>query len=632
MRLKIGSKLVSLALAAAGLGVGLVAATSSASTAASTPTPTPTTVTWAEVPGTAPDYIFPFMSLAFFSVSNINQFQDLMFRPLYWFGRGATPELNPSLSMAETPVYSNNGQTVTVTLKGYRWSNGEAVDATDVLFWMNMLHAERANWAAYTPGGLSIPDDVTSITIDSPAQLTFQLTQPFNHHWFTDNQLSQITPLPVAWDITSVGAVAGSGGCSSAAYGTADAACAAVYTFLSNQAGYDPSNPKAANDVLSTYATNPLWQVVDGPWHLTHFDAEGNVTFKPNPSYSGPVKPTIKSFTELPFPSETAEFNALVGGKVNVGYLPTPDITASTSNPLEAGPNNPRLGDFTIAPLYTWSINYLPYNFDSTGDNGAAGKIFSQLYFRQAMQYLVDQPLYIQQLSDGYGVGTYGPVPIVPANPFASALEKANPYRYNPGKAKSLLTSHGWKIVPNGTSTCQRAGVGPTHCGAGIPVGVKLAFTLQYASGVTLTANTMNAEQSSWASVGINVSLSSASFGAVIGNATPCPAGCSWELENSGVGWLFAPDYYPSGEEIFSTGAGSNSGNYSDPINDRNAEATDVSSVNLTTYENYLAKQLPVIFQPNYVTSLTEIQHGLSGITPQNVFGQLNPENWRWTK
>jgi peptide/nickel transport system substrate-binding protein len=625
MRRKVGRTLVSLAFAAAGLGAGLVAATSSASAAVST------TATWAEEPGTAPDYIFPFMSLAFFSVSNVNQFQDLMFRPLYWFGQGATPDLDTALSLAETPVYSNNGQTVTVDLKSYRWSDEEAVDATDVLFWMNMLHAEKANWAAYVPGGLNIPDDVTGVTIDSPTQLTFRLTQPFNDDWFTDNQLSQITPLPVAWDITAAKAAPGSGGCSSAAYGTADAACAAVYTFLSSQAGYDPSNPQAANDALSTYATNPLWQVVDGPWHLTGFDARGDVTFKPNPSYSGPVKPTIKSFSELPFSSDSAEFHALVGGRVDVGYLPTQDVTASTSNPLRTGPNNPQLANFTIAPLYGWSIDYVPYNFDSTGDDGAAGKIFRQLYFRQAMQYLVDQPLYVAQLSHGYGVGTYGPVPVVPANRFASALEKANPYRYDPAKAESLLTRHGWEIVPNGTSTCQRAGAGPADCGAGVPKGAKLAFNLQYARGAILTADTMNAEKSSWASIGINVSLSSASFGTVIANATPCPTGCSWELQNSGVGWIFDPDYYPTGEEIFSTFAGANSGDYSDPTNDKNAEATDVSPVNLTTYENYLAEQLPVIFQPNYVTSLTEIRNGLRGITPQNVFGQLNPENWRWT-
>ena len=79
---------------------------------------------------------------------------------------------------------------------------------------------------------------------------------------------------------------------------------------------------------------------------------------------------------------------------------------------------------------------------------------------------------------------------------------------------------------------------------------------------------------------------------------------------------MFSPDYYPTGEEIFQTGAGSNSGNYSDATNDANIMATNTTDVNLTKYENYLAKQLPVVYQPNYVTQMTEIQKGLSGVTP----------------
>jgi len=340
----------------------------------------------------------------------------------------------------------------------------------------------------------------------------------------------------------------------------------------------------------------------------------------------------LKKFIELPFTSDTSQFNALAGGKVNVGYLPVQDITASTTNPLKAGANNPRLSNFTLAPLYSWSINYFPYNFGSTGDGGNAGKIFSQLYVRQAVQDLVDQPLYISKLSHGYGVGTYGPVPVEPQNAFASKVEENNPYPYNPSKAKSLLSSHGWKVVPNGTSTCQKPGTGAGECGAGIPAGAKLAFNLQYSSGVTITTNTMNAEKSSWAQAGINVSLSTASFSSVIGTAIPCTPGaaCAWELQNWGAGWVFAPDYYPTGEEIFQTGAGSNSGSYSDKTNDANILATNKTQVSLTTYENYLAEQLPVIYQPNYVTSLTEIQKNLSGVTPQSVFWALNPENWRW--
>ncbi|MHB1583437.1 MAG: ABC transporter substrate-binding protein [Acidimicrobiales bacterium] len=605
----------------------VVAPATGASAAAS---PKGGTVVFAEQPQAPPNFIFPFMNLAYFSVYNINQFQYLMYRPLYWFGKGTTPDLNLQLSLADNPVFSKNNTQVVIKLKNYKWSDGESVTAQDVMFWMNMLHAEKTNWAAYAPGGNQIPDNVKNVVINSPTQLTFTLTGSYNPYFYTYNQLSQITPLPVAWDKTSPTAAPGSGGCSAAAYGTADAACAAVYTFLSTQSGYNPNNPKAANNSLPTYATNPLWQVVDGPWHLTHFDATGNVTMAPNPSYSGPVKPTISKFVEVPYTSDTAEYNALVGGKLSYGYLPPQDITANAVSTTQSGPNNPRLkGKFNLLPLYGWAINYFPYNFNSTGDNGAAGKIFSQLYFRQAVQYLVDQPLYINRVAHGYGVPTYGPVPVTPPNSFASSFEKSNPYPYNPGKAKTLLKDHGWKVVPGGTDTCVKPGSGANECGAGIPAGAKLAFTLQYATGATITTNTMNAEKSSWAQAGINMNLTTASFNTVIGNAVPCPSGCSWELENWGAGWIYAPDYYPSGEELFATGAGSNSGNYSDPTADQLIKATNVSNTPLTSYENYLAKQLPVIWQPNYANPMVEISKNLKGATPVNVLQQITPEAWR---
>jgi peptide/nickel transport system substrate-binding protein len=619
---------VVLVLATGALAAGC--SSGSTGTAASTSS-SQTTATWAEAPQTSPNYIFPFMSLEFFSVANSEQFQYLMYRPLYWFGQGATPNLNPSLSLADNPTYSNNNTTVTLNLKPYKWSNGETVTSQDVMFWMNMLHAQKANWAGYAPG--TIPDDLQSVTVNSPTQITMQLSAPVNSFWFTYNELSQITPMPNAWDVTAAGGAPNSGGCAAAPYGTADTACTAVYTFLSKQSGFDPANPKATNNSFSTYDTNPLWQVVDGPWKLTNFDASGNVTMTANKSYSGPTKPTITTFKELPYTSDSAEFNALVGGKVDVGFLPTGDVTAPTSDPLKAGPNNPRLaGNYTLDPLYSWGINYFPYNFNSNGDGGNAGKIFSQLYVRQAIQLLVDQPLYNQKISKGYGVGTYGPVPSEPSNSFVSSEVKDNPYPYNPTKAVSLLKDHGWTVVPNGTSTCASPGTAANQCGAGIPAGAKLAFDLSYASGTDALTQLMNAEKSSWASAGIDMSLSQASFDTVIGVAVPCTTGstCAWQLQNWGAGWIFSPDYYPTGEEIFQTGAGSNSGSYSDTTNDANILATTQSQVPLTQYENFLAEQLPVIYQPNTVTSLTEVAKGLNGAIPQSPFWALNPENWRF--
>src|ERR1700735_4291675 len=118
------------------------------------------TATYALPPSTVPNYIFPFTSSSDFSVSNSQYFQYLMYRPLYWFGNGASPTLNSALSLATPPVYS--GHNVTINLKGWKWSNGETVTADNVLFWIHMLQAVgAADWGAHGPGGF--PTHVTNV-------------------------------------------------------------------------------------------------------------------------------------------------------------------------------------------------------------------------------------------------------------------------------------------------------------------------------------------------------------------------------------------------------------------------------------------------------------------------------------
>jgi peptide/nickel transport system substrate-binding protein len=347
----------------------------------------------------------------------------------------------------------------------------------------------------------------------------------------------------------------------------------------------------------------------------------------PNKTYSGPVKPKLDSFVQLPYTSSAAEFNALVGGKITVGYLPSEDITSPAKSPLVPGKNNPRLGNFKLDAWYAWGFNYFPYNFNSTGNGGQAGKIFRQLYFRQAFQLLVDQPLYLEKLNKNYGVPTYGPVPVLPKNSFSTKFESQNPYAYSPSKAIALLTSHGWKVDPKGVTSCTDA----AKCG--VPAGTKLQFTLQYASGSAAQKQLMEAEQAAWQQAGIKITLTTASFNTVLGNAVPCSGkSCTWELESWGGGWVYAPDYYPSGELLFQTGAGSNSGSYSDKENDRLIHDTNFGDSTLAQYENYLAKSLPVVWQPNQAYAVTEIQKNLQGVTPQNPLLNINPENWYFTK
>jgi peptide/nickel transport system substrate-binding protein len=623
--------LVVLALSACGGG----SSSGTNGTTSSAPAQQGGTAYLAEGTQAAPNYIFPFASLQFFSTTNFQGFMNLMYRPLYWFGKGATPDLNLSLSLANAPQYSDGGRTIKVTMKPYKWSNGETVTTQDVMFWMNMLKVEKLNWAGYAAG--TIPDDLASVTA-SGNTLTFKLNTAANSNWYTYNELSQITPMPQAWAITKAGQKPQL--CGTASYqevttqthttskGTtvvpvsaAAKSCAAVYNFLAGEA----KKP-------STYATNPLWQVVDGPFHLTHFDTTGNVTFVPNAKYSGPVKPKLDKLVELPFTSDEAEFNALAAGKVDVGILPPSDITSNATTTgtcgIKPGANNPRLGaNYNLYAGSTWQINYFPLNFNSTGNGSQSGKLFDQLYFRQAFQTLVNQPALIQHISKGYGVPTYGPVPVCPENTFAhSELALGNPYAYSPSKAKGLLTANGWTVNAGGTSVCADA----AKCG--VAKGTQLSFTLQYVGGSPFEDQLMQAQKSSWAQAGIHVNLTTGTFNTVLSTAIPCRgSGCSWEAGNWGGGWIFSPDYYPSGELLFQTDASSNSGSYSDKRMDTLIKGTTVGNSDLSAYGVFGAKDLPVVWQPITIGA-TEINKKLQGVTPLNALTNINPENWYFTK
>jgi peptide/nickel transport system substrate-binding protein len=626
-------------------GLAAVSVLSLGATVISAPTSgaavTKTTVTvpvgtWG--PSDAVNYIFPFMTITKFSVTNIDDFQYYMYRPLFLFGSAGSITLNPRLSVANPPVFSNGDKTVKITLKTYMWSNGTKVTATDVLFWLNIWHQKPTGFAGWFSGGLSLPTDLAAVKVTSPSTITLTLTSSVNQHWFLYNELSEITPLPLAWTKTATTAAAGSGGCAKAAYGTADSACKAVYDFLSLQAGLNPTTVKQTINALPTYATNPLWQVVDGPWKLKSFAPTAPFTLVPNPAYSGPNKPKIKSYTEKIFTTSAAEYNAMVGGTIDAGKLPPTEITQSAKKPgapgvlPEVGANNPRLAStYAMVPDPTWSVDYYPYNFKSTGDTGNAGPIFKQLYFRQAYQHLVDQTLIISRLDRGYGVPNYGPVPVLPKNPLVSATEKKNPYPYSVATAKELLTSHGWKVVAGGVSTCQKAGTGHGECGAGIKKGAKLNFTMTDISGTKTATQTMVTQKDSLAQVGIRLNQHAESFDSVLSATAPCATGCSWEINSwsQGLAWLYSPDLYPNGTEILLAGAGSNDGSYQTKTSTTLIKKSITGTTKITKVENYLSRELPLVWQPTRVT-LNEYRKGLEGMTPTDPLTTLTPATFHW--
>ncbi len=599
-------------LAACAAALALVAAGCSSGSSASGGT-TPVsggTAVWAEPPSETPSYIFPYMSSANLSNVNLFDFQYLMYRPLYWFGQGSQPVANNSLSVANPPVF--NGTKVTITLKHYAWSNGTPVTAQDVVFWLNMELAEPANYGAYT----GFPANVTDIKAVSSTELTMTMDKAYSPTWFLYNELSQITPMPAAWDRTASGP-------SSCATTVSD--CAKVYAYLDAQ-----------SKDMTGYVTSPLWSIVDGPWKLSAFNADGHVTFVPNKSYSGPVKPKLAAFQEAPFTTDASEYNVLQSpsgsSKIDFGYLPDQDAPAkSPGAPVGANPLASR--GYTLAPVYPWGIDYYALNFQSTVSDHAA--IFKQLYFREALAYLMNQSAVISGPLRGYGALTVGPVAATPVTSWLSAKgRQGDPFPYNPGKAKSLLASHGWNVVPSGVTTC----VDPAKCGAGITKGSGLSFGFLYESGVSWVTSEMTQLQSNAAPIGIKLNLESKPFNQVIavagGNCVVAKVPCNWDLANWGFGWSFSPDYQPTGEELFLCGVPANSGGFCDQANDAliNQTLTSPNLQDMYHWQDYLAPQLPVEYQPNAAYTLTEVSNSLKGVLPQSPTLSITPENWYFVK
>jgi len=541
-------------------------------------TPHAGTITWAESPGWAPTWIFPVTPSADTTGGTILHFQEESWRPLYWFPNGVAPTLVPSMSLAYPPAYSNGDKTVTVRLKtSYRWSDGQPLTSKDVLFYIDEVRAavkeSGANWGYYTPGR-GLPDQVVSASTPNATTLVLHLNKPVNPAWFTDDELWAISPLPAhAWAKDSPnGPVLDF---------TNPANAKKIYDFLANQSAS-----------TGTYATNPLWQVVDGPYRLTAFNnTTGGFTMAPNPSYGGPHSATVPALEAIPYTSDTAEFNAVLARSIDIGYMPLTDV--------------PQLGAVKAAGYHVFGYPDFGfadaiYNFaDKTGD---FNHIISQLYIRQALAHLENEQGYIKAFFHGAGGLAYGPVPSVPKSPYAPADALTNPYPYSVATAAGLLRSHGWTVVPGGTSTCAKPGTGAGECGAGIPAGTKLAFSVLYASAPVILGEQVTAWASDAKKAGITIALQSGTSNHVftVANDPGSPKTINqWAVAVFG-GFVDGP--YPTTIGIFSTGGSLNNGFYSNPQADRliNASVTSSNPNAVKAEASYLTAQQPSLFQPNF--------------------------------
>lgn len=606
------------------------------------------TATFAEQPEAPPNYIFPMQSAVYLNFTNASQFSFMMWVPLYETPIGK-PGIDENLSIGEPPVYSDNNTVVTVTLKHWIWSNGQPISARDVILWMNLLSVVTdpqspsvgsrsepgPGWGESVPG--LFPQNVVSYTQTGTYTVVFHLNASYDPTWYTDNELTQIWPIPTnSWDKLAANGAVGDYDASAEAR-----TLLAAGTTPTCPNCYVPVNPGTAtsgalgvaellnsqSQDLATYATNPLWQVVSGSFKLSQFTSDGYVKMVPNTNYSGTRKPTIGALEEFPYTSDAAEFNALRSGDLTIGYIPPSDIHEASSVEKEEG--------YSLNPWYFFGIDVLPYNYT----NPTVGPMFEQLYFRQALQSLIDQPQYIKALDAGIGKVDNGVIPTVPKNkPDATSTEskgQLNPF--SPSKAVSLLKAHGWSVHHGGTTTCLDPGTAANECGSGVKANQAASFSLLYASGSEELSQEVAAFQSSLkAKAGITLTINSAPapdvFSRVFTSCTFANPCSGWDVADWAPGITESyPGGIATGETLFSLQA-DNVGDYQNARNQTllnatfSAPTTSAEFSAVFKYENFANTRLPYMLFRFGPYQITMYKKNVSGLVPQSIYGGLFPE------
>jgi peptide/nickel transport system substrate-binding protein len=189
-------------------------------------------------------------------------------------------------------------------------------------------------------------------------------------------------------------------------------------------------------------------------------------------------------------------------------------------------------------------------------------------------------------------------------------------------------------VVAGGQTTCKT----PSLCGPGVKAGQPLKFNFPYATGTAWQEAEYTQLQSNAAALGIKLNLQPKPFNQVTalaaGNCVVAKIPCNWDMADWGGGWSFAPDYAPTGETLFKCGAIANSGGYCDTNNDAliNSTLTNSSNQALYNWQDYLAPQLPMMWQPNADYAVYEIANNLHGVWPLSPTLTFTPEDWYFVK
>ena len=608
----------SLVLLATAIGAGAVGAATPAG--ASTTVVTGGTASYALPPGDVFTWVIPIESLVAYEPYQTNV-EDEMYLPMYWFGTGSKTGIDYKLSIGNKPVWSNGDRTVTIHMKHtITWSTGAPVTSNDVKFFFQLYQAGKTQIGNYLPG--LMPDNIARITYPNAYTFVLHLTRAYNPTWYEGNQLGWIYPLPVqSWDRTSLSSPA------SASNSSTPAGAKAVFTFIFSQA-------KSRN----TYATNPMWKVVDGPFFISGYNSvTHDATFDRNTHYTGATKPHLAAYTVYSFTTGTTELDALRSGSITFGYIPYSDLS-----------------QISYYKSHGYSIKSWPIFYNNVAElsytSKTWGPLVRQLYIRQALQHLITDHLYITRTLGGNGLPDYGPVAVYPHSSYVGAAIKKDPYPYDPQAALKLLEAHGWVKGPGGIDVCKHPGTGPSRCGKGIAKGRKLTFFTYYATGTTALFTQASAFKTVAKAAGIDVKLDGQTVTSIYSLAGLCvtpqqkvpktlaTGSCKWGISLDAL-WFWNYGQYqlvPAGTGQWGKGNFFGGGYYTAKAQ-KLIDAVETAPAKsglapLYKDEAYLSKQVPSLWWPLQDWEIVAAKKNLSGWQHLNPYANYMPQTWYYTK
>jgi peptide/nickel transport system substrate-binding protein len=495
------------------------------------------------------------------------------YMPLLWISSQDTIDYGQSI--AQSITHNAAGTVYTIQLKHtWQWSNGTPVTAQDVVYDYQLAAGASASNSPFPycfAGEGGMPTLWKSVQATGPYTVQITTAKPVNANWFELNGIAQLVPVPKQqWD---------------------------RYSNMTQELNWIKS--------ISNEPMNPIYQVTDAAYLVKKAVSDQYYEFVANPRFSGSPKPHIKTVVYDYETSTASIFAALKKGTVQMA--PYSDSMWASRNQLK---------NYTIYSEPLFGYFYLPINFASNAPDVSE---LSQLYFRQALQYGIDQNGIVSAIYHGLAHPTYGPAPTIDDAYYDKAM--GNLYPFDPAKGRKLLEEHGWKMGPGGYFEKN---------------GHVAGFTLLYATGSTTFNYEAQLLKADWAKEGIDVTLEAIggnAFGGIVGN----PAESSKWSVAGGFGWIYVPDYYPTGDGLFNGPGGFNVGAYNDTHENQLVAETLAPSSPAETqkifdeYQYYTFQQLPVLYVPT-PTGLTAVSNQVGGFQ-QNydvVFAETNAQDLYW--